>query len=77
MTVSRRSALAGLLAAGSVAPARAADWRPSRTMNWIVPYPPGGSNDTLPGRSRPMSANSSVRRLWSTIAAAPAAHWAA
>lgn len=54
MTVSRRSALAGLLAAGSVAPARAADWRPSRTMNWIVPYPPGGSNDTF---ARPIAAH--------------------
>lgn len=54
MTVSRRSALAGLLAAGAVMPARAADWRPSRTMNWIVPYPPGGSNDTF---ARPIAAH--------------------
>lgn len=54
MTVSRRTALAGLLAAGSVTAARAADWRPTRTMTWIVPYPPGGSNDTF---ARPIAAH--------------------
>lgn len=52
MTLLRRTALAGLLASGTAAPARAADF-PSRPMNWIVPFPPGGSNDIF---ARPIAA---------------------
>ena len=44
MTITRRGALAGALVAGVTGSARAADF-PSRPMNWIVPFPPGGSND--------------------------------
>jgi tripartite-type tricarboxylate transporter receptor subunit TctC len=47
MVLSRRATLGGLLAATAIAPANAQQWRPSRTMNWIVPFPPGGSNDTF------------------------------
>jgi len=54
MTVSRRVVLGGLLAAGTVVPAAAQEWRPPRAMNWIVPYPPGGSNDTF---ARPVAAH--------------------
>lgn len=54
MNVSRRVALGGLLAMGTGTPLRAADWRPTRTMNWIVPFPPGGSNDTF---ARPIAAH--------------------
>jgi tripartite-type tricarboxylate transporter receptor subunit TctC len=45
--LARRAALGGLLTAGiagTAAPVRAADF-PARPMNWIVPFPPGGSND--------------------------------
>ena len=52
MTLFRRTALAGLLAAGSSGLARAADF-PARPMNWIVPFPPGGSNDIF---ARPIAA---------------------
>jgi tripartite-type tricarboxylate transporter receptor subunit TctC len=48
----RRTALAGVLASGAAGPARAADF-PSRQMNWIVPFPPGGSNDIF---TRPVAA---------------------
>ncbi len=54
-TVSRRLVLGGLFAASLVGPAglaRAADF-PTRPMNWIVPFPPGGSNDIF---SRPIAA---------------------
>ena len=54
MNVSRRVALGGLLAMGTGTPLHAADWRPTRTMNWIVPFPPGGSNDTF---ARPIAAH--------------------
>jgi tripartite-type tricarboxylate transporter receptor subunit TctC len=54
MTVSRRVAMGGLLAAGTIGPAIAQEWRPPRAMNWIVPYPPGGSNDTF---ARPVAAH--------------------
>lgn len=56
MTLSRRTTLAGALAStmtGLVSGlARAADF-PSRQMNWIVPFPPGGSNDIF---ARPVAA---------------------
>jgi len=51
--LSRRTALGGLLAGGLACPVRAADWRPSRAMDWIVPFPPGGSNDIF---ARPVAA---------------------
>jgi tripartite-type tricarboxylate transporter receptor subunit TctC len=54
MHLSRRAALGGLLAAGTVVPAQAQQWRPPRAMNWIVPFPPGGSNDTF---ARPVAAH--------------------
>ena len=40
----RRAILAGLLAAASGAPARAANW-PIRPMSWLVPFPAGGETD--------------------------------
>ena len=45
---------AALLTAGSPVrvPLRAADF-PARPMNWIVPFPPGGSNDIF---ARPIAA---------------------
>jgi len=58
----RRTVLAGTLASGMMGLgmmgvgkrglARAADF-PSRQMNWIVPFPPGGSNDIF---TRPIAA---------------------
>jgi len=54
MKVTRRAALGGLLAATAIAPANAQQWRPPRAMNWIVPFPPGGSNDTF---ARPVAAH--------------------
>ncbi len=54
MNISRRTALGGLLAGGLAGPLRAADWRPSRAMDWIVPFPPGGSNDIF---ARPVAAH--------------------
>lgn len=52
MKISRRATLAGLLAAGGSGPLCAADW-PARPLDWIVPFPPGGSNDTF---ARPIAA---------------------
>jgi tripartite-type tricarboxylate transporter receptor subunit TctC len=52
--LSRRAALSGLLAGGLAGSARGADWRPSRAMDWIVPFPPGGSNDIF---ARPVAAH--------------------
>jgi tripartite-type tricarboxylate transporter receptor subunit TctC len=52
MTIARRVVLGGALAAGLAPPSRAADF-PSRPMNWIVPFPPGGSNDIF---ARPIAA---------------------
>ena len=54
LNVSRRAALGGLFAVTAAGQARAADWRPPRAMNWIVPFPPGGSNDTF---ARPVAAH--------------------
>ena len=54
MKFSRRAALSGLLVAGVAGRVRAADWRPSRAMDWIVPFPPGGSNDIF---ARPVAAH--------------------
>jgi tripartite-type tricarboxylate transporter receptor subunit TctC len=52
MRVTRRTALFGLLAAAAPGTVRAADF-PDRPMNWIVPFPPGGSNDIF---ARPIAA---------------------
>jgi tripartite-type tricarboxylate transporter receptor subunit TctC len=53
MNLSRRVALGGLLLSATVAPLRADEWRPSRSMTWIVPFPPGGSSDIF---ARPVAA---------------------
>jgi tripartite-type tricarboxylate transporter receptor subunit TctC len=50
--LSRRAALAGLLAAGAAGGARAADW-PAKTITLVVPYPAGGGSDTF---GRPVAA---------------------
>ena len=52
MSVSRRTAIAGLMAAGAAGGARAADW-PDKTIAMIVPYPAGGGSDTF---ARPVAA---------------------
>ena len=44
--LSRRAAVAGLLAAGASSGVRAADW-PDKTITMIVPYPAGGGSDTF------------------------------
>ena len=56
MKITRRVAVGGLLAASATVSARAQaqNWRPPRAMNWIVPFPPGGSNDTF---ARPVAAH--------------------
>ena len=53
-SLSRRAALGGLLVASAAGVANAQQWRPPRSMNWIVPFPPGGSNDTF---ARPVAAS--------------------
>lgn len=54
MKLYRRAALGGLVLSVAAVPLRAADdWRPSRSMTWIVPFPPGGSNDIF---ARPVAA---------------------
>ena len=50
--LSRRAAIAGLMAAGVAGAARAADW-PDKTIAMIVPYPAGGGSDTF---ARPVAA---------------------
>ncbi|MFZ5782492.1 MAG: Bug family tripartite tricarboxylate transporter substrate binding protein [Pseudomonadota bacterium] len=53
--IGRRTALGGVLAIGAFAgqgEANAAGF-PSRPLNWIVPFPPGGSNDIF---ARPIAA---------------------
>ena len=57
-SLSRRAALGGLLAASAAGAVNAQQWRPPRSMNWIVPFPPGGSNDTF---ARPVAAQVSQR----------------
>ncbi len=52
-SLSRRAALGGLLAASAAGAADAQQWRPPRSMNWLVPFPPGGSNDLF---ARPVAA---------------------
>src|ERR1044072_1544723 len=44
--LSRRAAIAGLMAVGAAGPGRAADW-PDKTITMIVPYPAGGGSDTF------------------------------
>src|ERR1044072_8779295 len=50
--LSRRAAIAGLMAVGVAGAARAADW-PEKTIAMIVPYPAGGGSDTF---ARPVAA---------------------
>jgi tripartite-type tricarboxylate transporter receptor subunit TctC len=50
--LSRRTVIAGLMAAGVAGGARAADW-PDKTIAMIVPYPAGGGSDTF---ARPVAA---------------------
>lgn len=57
-SLSRRAALGGLLAASAAGAADAQQWRPPRSMNWLVPFPPGGSNDLF---ARPVAAQVSQR----------------
>jgi tripartite-type tricarboxylate transporter receptor subunit TctC len=54
MMVSRRATLGGLLFVAASGRVLAANWRPQRAMNWIVPFPPGGSNDIF---ARPVAAH--------------------
>ena len=51
--LSRRAAIAGLMAAGAAGGARAADDWPDKTIAMIVPYPAGGGSDTF---ARPVAA---------------------
>ena len=61
--MTRRGLLAGsALALGPATQAQATDW-PDRSLNWVVPYPPGGSTDTF---ARPI-AEFVTRRLGQTI----------
>jgi tripartite-type tricarboxylate transporter receptor subunit TctC len=61
--MTRRGLLAGSgLALGSAPQARAAGW-PDQALNWVVPYPPGGSTDTF---ARPI-AEYVTRRLGETV----------
>src|SRR3954471_20714130 len=46
MVITRRRALAGMLAAPALAPAQSQDW-PSRPVRFVIPYPPGGPTDIL------------------------------
>jgi tripartite-type tricarboxylate transporter receptor subunit TctC len=50
--LSRRTAIAGLMAAAAAGSARAAEW-PDKTIAMIVPYPAGGGSDTF---ARPVAA---------------------
>jgi len=71
--LSRRAALAGLIAAGAgagtgaaiaTAPgARAADW-PTKTITIVVPYPAGGGSDTF---ARPIAASMADRFKQSVV----------
>src|SRR5882757_6133282 len=61
--MTRRGLLAGsALALGSARQAGAADW-PDQALDWIVPYPPGGSTDTF---ARPI-AEYVTRRLGQSV----------
>jgi tripartite-type tricarboxylate transporter receptor subunit TctC len=46
MVITRRRALAGMLAAPALAQAQSQDW-PSRPVRFVIPYPPGGPTDIL------------------------------
>jgi len=50
--LSRRTAIAGLMAAAAAGSARAAEW-PDKTITMVVPYPAGGGSDTF---ARPVAA---------------------
>jgi tripartite-type tricarboxylate transporter receptor subunit TctC len=47
----RRGMLGGLLAAGSIVPARSANW-PTRPVTWVVPFPAGSETDLF---ARPLA----------------------
>ncbi len=57
LDISRRVALGGLLTSVAVGQPRAADF-PDHPMKWLVPFPPGGSNDTF---ARPIAAHVGTR----------------
>ncbi len=40
-------AAAGFLAVGAAPAQEGPDWKPTRPLRWIVPFPPGGGNDTV------------------------------
>ena len=61
--LSRRAAVAGLLAAGASGGARAADW-PDKTITMIVPYPAGGGSDTF---ARPVAGVMAARLKQSIV----------
>jgi tripartite-type tricarboxylate transporter receptor subunit TctC len=60
--IKRRTLLGGALAFGAARHSQAADW-PDQPLNWIVPYPPGGSTDTF---ARPI-AEYAAHRLGQTV----------
>ena len=57
MPIDRRALLTGVTATCLAAPSRAADW-PSKPVQLIVPYPPGGGSDTF---ARPIAAELAQR----------------
>jgi tripartite-type tricarboxylate transporter receptor subunit TctC len=52
LKIGRRAALGGFLVAAAAGQSRAGEF-PDHPMKWLVPFPPGGSNDTF---SRPVAA---------------------
>ena len=58
----RRRFLAGavLLVAGAAQTSRAATWPDGKAINWVVPYPAGGSTDVL-GRAIAQQLNTQLK----------------